>query len=319
MKQLSGLLLDLYRTARETPLAKFQDAALALLKRKLPFDSSMWGAATLDPAIGLHTIHLHNEPPEMLVEYQAVKNQDMVADALLKQRGGLLNVHSESLFAGEQYAEMRGFLKKFGHQNALITSRFDPASQQMQFVSLYRADPDRQFSTEEGQLAELLIPHLLEALTINRVTHLERISGWNNQPVHSLAISDQNGSLHHADEEFLGMLQFEMPDWRPPQLPAVLLQDLGVASRYVGKNVIITGKRDAELLFLRARPRTLIDALTDREAQVVKQFAQGSTYREIATELGIAPSTARSHIQAIYNKLHINNKAELIKLMEGHS
>ena len=51
----------------------------------------------------------------------------------------------------------------------------------------------------------------------------------------------------------------------------------------------------------------------------MKQFAQGSTYREIATELGIAPSTARSHIQAIYNKLHINNKAELIKLMEGHS
>ena len=122
----------------------------------------------------------------------------------------------------------------------------------MQFVSLYRADADRQFSAEEGQLAELLIPHMLEALTINRVTHLERISGWNTRPVHSLAISDQNGSLHHADQDFLGMLQFEMPDWQPPQLPATLLQNLGIANRYVGKNVIITGKRDAELMFLRA-------------------------------------------------------------------
>lgn len=317
MKKLSDLLLELYRASREVPLAQFQDSALALLKPSLPFDCSMWATASLNPAnFGLHAVHIHNEPEEMLIEYEAVKDQDMVGLALLKQKGGLLNVNSESLFAGKPYAGMRDFLCKFEHQNALITSQLDSSNDQLQFVSLYRADKDQHFSSTEGQLAQMLIPHFLEALAINRVTHLERFAGGANQLTHGAAITDQNGNLYHTDDGFLRLIRSEYPDWKAPRLPDSLIQDLEKNQRRVGKNVVIAARRDADLLFLRARPRTKIDDLSDRELQVVQKVAQGATYRQIAAELGIAPSTARSHIQAIYDKLQVNNKAELIMLTD---
>ncbi len=317
MKELSDLLLELYRASREVPLAQFQDSALALLKPSLPFDYSMWASASLNPAnFGLHAIHVHNEPEEMLVEYEAVKDQDMVALALLKQKGGLLNVHSETVFTGKPLAAMRDFLRKFGHQNALITSRHNSHSDQLHFVSLYRADKDHQFTSTEGRLAQMLIPHLLEALAINRITHLERFVDGNRQLTHSVAITDRKGNLYHSDSGFLRLIQIEIPNWKVYRLPDSIIRDLEVTKRHNGKSIVIVAKHDADLLFLRARPRTKIDDLTAREFQVVQEVVQGATYRQIAAVLGIAPSTARSHIQTIYNKLEVNNKAELIMLAD---
>jgi DNA-binding CsgD family transcriptional regulator len=52
--------------------------------------------------------------------------------------------------------------------------------------------------------------------------------------------------------------------------------------------------------------------LWERELQVASQIAKGRTYEEVAVALGIAPSTARNHLQAIHEELQVRNKAELI-------
>ncbi|MBA4003334.1 MAG: helix-turn-helix transcriptional regulator, partial [Delftia sp.] len=44
------LLLNLYRLSHEQPVEHFQDQALDLLKPVLPFDSAMWGSATMTTA-----------------------------------------------------------------------------------------------------------------------------------------------------------------------------------------------------------------------------------------------------------------------------
>lgn len=48
-EDFSDLLLHVYRLSHEQPLQAFQDEALDALRRVLPFDSSMWGSATLGP------------------------------------------------------------------------------------------------------------------------------------------------------------------------------------------------------------------------------------------------------------------------------
>ncbi|MER9256323.1 LuxR C-terminal-related transcriptional regulator [Mesorhizobium sp. M0598] len=52
-------------------------------------------------------------------------------------------------------------------------------------------------------------------------------------------------------------------------------------------------------------------ALSDRERAVAEKFAAGLTYREIGEALFIAPSTVRTHLASIYDKLGVRNKVAL--------
>lgn len=52
--------------------------------------------------------------------------------------------------------------------------------------------------------------------------------------------------------------------------------------------------------------------LTPRETQILEQLAKGSLYKEIAWDLGIGFETVRSHIDNIYNKLHVRTRTEAV-------
>ncbi len=54
--------------------------------------------------------------------------------------------------------------------------------------------------------------------------------------------------------------------------------------------------------------------LTEREMEILKLLVDGFEYRSIAERLFIAPNTVRRHIGNIYEKLHINSKAQAIRL-----
>ena len=56
--------------------------------------------------------------------------------------------------------------------------------------------------------------------------------------------------------------------------------------------------------------------LTNREIDVFRLLARGYTQQRIQNELGIAPSTALTHIHHIYQKLGVHSKQELIDLVE---
>ena len=62
---------------------------------------------------------------------------------------------------------------------------------------------------------------------------------------------------------------------------------------------------------------TSSEALSDRERAVAERFAAGMTYREISEALFIAPSTVRTHLAAIYEKLGVRNKVALARHING--
>jgi DNA-binding NarL/FixJ family response regulator len=60
-----------------------------------------------------------------------------------------------------------------------------------------------------------------------------------------------------------------------------------------------------------APPKQPIEALTDREEQVLVAVARGRTNKEIADELFITLSTVKSHITSLMNKLGVRNRVEI--------
>ncbi len=54
--------------------------------------------------------------------------------------------------------------------------------------------------------------------------------------------------------------------------------------------------------------------LTDRETEILALLVKGLLYKEIGTRLNISPNTAKKHVINIYNKLHVNSRAQAMNL-----
>lgn len=61
----------------------------------------------------------------------------------------------------------------------------------------------------------------------------------------------------------------------------------------------------------------LIALLTAREQEIVRLVAEGGTNREIAARLTIEPSTVKTHVSNILQKLQMTSRVELRKLAHG--
>ncbi len=53
--------------------------------------------------------------------------------------------------------------------------------------------------------------------------------------------------------------------------------------------------------------------LTEKEKEIVMGLVDGMSYKKIAEKSYISVETVRSHIKNIYKKLHVHNKAQVIK------
>lgn len=56
------------------------------------------------------------------------------------------------------------------------------------------------------------------------------------------------------------------------------------------------------------------EILSDREIEILKLMVEGLDYKQIADKLFISPLTVRSHTKNIYEKLHVNSKAQAIQI-----
>jgi DNA-binding CsgD family transcriptional regulator len=54
--------------------------------------------------------------------------------------------------------------------------------------------------------------------------------------------------------------------------------------------------------------------LTQREKEILQLLVQGLLYKEIGASLNISANTAKKHVMNIYQKLHINSRAQAMHL-----
>lgn len=68
----------------------------------------------------------------------------------------------------------------------------------------------------------------------------------------------------------------------------------------------------------RQRETTRLDQLTDREREVLGLVGRGLTNQEIAEELVVTEATVKTHINHVFDKLHLRDRAAAIVLAFDH-
>lgn len=114
---------------------------------------------------------------------------------------------------------------------------------------------------------------------------------------HGYLLKDESGSsLYNA-------IINVMESGGAPMSPAIARK----AFEMLGKSNRQTGDKVAE-------PHLLDTLLTDREKEILLQTINGLDAKRIASMLEISVLTIRKHIANIYQKLHVNSKAQVISL-----
>lgn len=88
-----------------------------------------------------------------------------------------------------------------------------------------------------------------------------------------------------------------------PMSPAIARKALQLLSRL---NSPAGGERKTE--------SSMPSAITDREKEILQQMVNGWDAKRIASALNLSVLTVRKHIANIYEKLHVNSKAQVISL-----
>lgn len=83
------------------------------------------------------------------------------------------------------------------------------------------------------------------------------------------------------------------------------------------------GEKYAPLDFMTSEPEPndhpLLQALTDRETQVLKGLTEGKSNKEIARDLELSEPTVKLHVKTLYRKINVQNRtqAALVARDEG--
>jgi DNA-binding CsgD family transcriptional regulator len=316
VKTLSQLLLELHRLAGEEAPSGFQRAALDAVKRVVRFDSAFWSSmACVDGEWTVHSVYLYDQPAEMILNWKKICRHDPLGKLALANPGKTLNVSNEK-FGAAMTRRMYAHTVRYGMAHTLSTLFSDDKLGLVSVISLYRAGRDDKYAERERRLTEALAPHLFETWNLCQVRAAAR--GSAHERGEAFAVMDRFGVLHSAEPLFATLLRVELPAWTGPRLPPDIVKAIvaPAATGFAGKHVSVSGQRMNDLWFLAARKATLLDALSAKQRAIAREFGRGLAYKDIARRLGLAPSTVRNHLQAIYVRLKIRSKRDLILLVE---
>ncbi|HEX2785236.1 MAG TPA: LuxR C-terminal-related transcriptional regulator, partial [Ilumatobacteraceae bacterium] len=121
------------------------------------------------------------------------------------------------------------------------------------------------------------------------------------------AISREPASFHHVPElvDLGERLTAQLGDEKSKQLASAgALLDLNEAASYAREQIEL-----ARRALIRQPHQANPAGLTRREVDVLRLIAEGRATREIAAQLFISSKTADNHIQHIYTKLAVSNRA----------
>lgn len=318
MKGFSQLLLKLHQGCREAEPGYFRSWALNELRDIVPFDTAFWASAKFDKVSGnaqIHSDHVEGLPSSFGQDYGAVAHLDPLLQRV-RTLPDCCIAHSVSPRADCQ----TGF-GVFAHRHRLNHSismlMMDLVTRLDSWITLYRAESAPAFSETEQVLYEQIVPHLIETWRANRLEHVHRLCQADARTVFSAAIVDRQLMLHPADDRFTSLLHMEWADWNGPAPPRPL-RDLATGQSsdvFVGSAILASACALSDMRVLRVRAKNGRDRLGTREREVAGLYASGHSYKRIAQELGLSPSTVSNQLSTIYDKLKISSKAQLASLL----
>jgi DNA-binding CsgD family transcriptional regulator len=261
-------------------------------------------------------MHRYRFPDAMFAAFGRVAHQDSAAVRVASQPRMTIGFSAEEEFHRPEQAGILQFARDYNQHHCLITCDINPLTRFAHWVSLFRSEPGRRCRPEEIEFLDALAPHLMQAVTINRLVHLDRMVGDAARESWAVAIADTRGVVYHAERRFRDLMNEDFRMDGSDRLPDALLRRMERGEpRIQGDRVVIQHSMEEGLFFLKARARHPVDTLSPREFAVAEMVARGLTQKQVAARVGRSPETIRSQVKAIFAKLDINNVTLLPPLL----
>jgi DNA-binding NarL/FixJ family response regulator len=88
----------------------------------------------------------------------------------------------------------------------------------------------------------------------------------------------------------------------------------GAFTAIAGKTLQLLSRASSETASTPSMPTSLPESITKREKEILEHMVNGWDAKRIASATNISTFTVRKHIANIYDKLHINSKAQALSL-----
>lgn len=321
METILDLAFQLYRAAQDSPLGDFDDMALSLLKALVPFCAAIWFAAELVRGrLNLYRAHPYELTPDALslVASPSPKLSRAFAAAAETPRCAY-SCYTRALYRDDADRDALQLIGRLRLERQLLIADVETPAAVGSWLSLYRSKEHAQFDERELHAVGLIMPHLSQALALNRALHLEKGAAAESFAAGDRALVQADGKLLHCGARLGEMIRAECPSWDGVTLPEKILKEVvrGRVVHFSGNEQCMHVSRLAGALLLTVRRVTLAERLSPQELAVAQLFGGGASYKEIARRVALAPATVRNVVQNAYRKLGINNKAQLARLVVG--
>ncbi len=329
MLSTDEFISQLYRSIGQVPLVEFRPWALETLRSLIHFDGAVWG--TGHTSTREFYTHTHIDVSKALFDdlqasqsinpiyqhhFHHVLNTEKIERSTTPQSVERIGkpVDMSDLMPDEEFFQSDLYQQHFrAHdiERILSSMHLNERSGTFTLLTLYRYDRTQKFTEQEKEIQQKLLYHLIAAASHAYFVELQQRHG--DTPVAN-ALCDCDGNYHEVESEFLDLMESFFGDTAQSKLPFAIPE----------KNSVINGlhvsrEKLGELFYIGIRPEQALDKLTAREKEVVEGICTGLTFKTIARNLGLSPSTISNHLYRIYRKLGINSRSELAALLETKS
>jgi DNA-binding CsgD family transcriptional regulator len=309
---------QLYRGSAQVALADFANWALDLLQQVISFDGAIW-ATGHNSTQEFHTQTSVDVDSEIFKRLKETLDINPIFEQLMLNTGCPVDmadvINDQAFYQSPIYQQC---FKPFGIERILSSMQLDDRSGIFTLLTLYRYDREHIFTEHEKNIQQQLLFHLLSASAHRQFLALKESSTEPNAAASPLndhhskhAICDAAGIYHAVSSGFLDIIDCYDVAQQTQKLPFTIKAQ---NSSYSEGKLQISQAKLGDLYRISIRLKNQLDDLSDREKQVVAGICQGNTFKQIAKQLNLSPSTVSNHLYRIYLKLAINSRSELVSL-----
>jgi DNA-binding CsgD family transcriptional regulator len=322
------------------------------LQRVVQFDGSAWFATDPTTILAVCPVRIENIESghcETYWDREANVEDAMLFRDLARSETGVDSLYRATDGNPLRSARYREFLAPQGYGDELRAA-LRIGSTTWGLIDLYRRHDRAPFSAVDRDIVQSLVPVMASALRALAVSGRVRADASERGPGNVLF--DARGTLLSLDqtaeklfEELAGPHWVTRPMMMTPVYAAVARavaiseeRDRGPATARIrastGRWLIVHASRmcdidgDPGLVAVTIEPAKsaqiapiIVEAycLTAREQEITRAVARGLSNPEIAVDLNLSPHTVRDHLKAIFGKVGVSSRGELVaKLFAEH-
>lgn len=298
--KLNDFILNVHDASMFLSPAQFHRWTLKEIRRHIDFDFAIWGAGN-GQSRELHMATMLDQVDTFFDTWETVKHEDAFADLVISNTGKTWSIEELPTFH-----HSRAYSDHWGQYHArqmISTMEVDPRTGLHIFVTLVREDRTRPFHASDIDTKSLITQHLFLAARHNEMHCLRSLQT-------PAALVDRRGLIHAGLPEFSSLLADAWGRRARHRLPDDVTMALWQHGHYQNSKLTLNAERLHNRLLVRAGIPPAVQ-LSKREEEIAWMYAAGSSHKEVARTLDISPTTVRTHLARVYQKLDISDKGSL--------